>query len=688
MFDGLSKNKKLRLAKQLHIEAATADNDFQGEAREDFKFVDNDQWPDIDKKILEEERRPCMTWNLIGNSVQLVMGLNEDTRVRYFATPVEPGDDFLCEVLNDTSDFVRKKAGAEEAEDDVFESSVICGRGWGAIDFNPDPKRLGHILVEYPSIPVHEVRKDPSARRKDNKDAGYIFWEKWITAEDFKIRHQKHASHLDEILKTGQMSGPLTAMKADNAFEIDDLEEEDTSDYNTPLDINYFDKTKRMVRMIHMEYWQAYKRYYGFHPETGESMEFERKNLKKLEAAYPQNFGQEFEYVTMMDKKVKWLQFIGDRVIYDGDSPLPYDGFSIVPCFAYSDPSKRTGNNSGIVRAMKDPQKEVNKRWSQTLNWLNNQVQPGVYVEDGAFMDQASGEASLKKVGGITLLTDGAIGEQKIMDRKVPALPAAPMALEEAAQNMMKRVSPAGNPDLLGMDRGRQEPGIVIRLRQQQGMMLLKPLFKSGRLMQEALYKRTLAIIVKYMPDEQIMDILGQTDRYVIQDGIIHDKQYGQQANIRDLRNLKYNVDVEEAPANKSKRVMDLAVFMEMRTAGFEVDPEAVIEKLDISASDKKRWLDYMQRQEGAAQQAQQQQFELEMMKIRANMESDTQKVGASTQLGYDKLDDQIQKGRQKHQIDTSKLGLEKRRQELDFIVRNKQADNQKQQQQAKNKAA
>ncbi|KKN12016.1 hypothetical protein LCGC14_1020840, partial [marine sediment metagenome] len=612
MFDGLSKTEKLKRAKKLHLEAATADTDFQTEAREDFNFVDNKQWTDAEINIMAEEKRHLMTFNLIRNSVELVMGLNEDTRVRFFATPVEPGDDFLCEVLNNTVDFVRKKAGAEEAEDDVFESSIICGRGWGAIDFNPDPKRLGHIIIEFPSIPVHEVKKDPTSRRKDILDASHIFWEKWVTAEDFKIRYPKHAAHLEEILATGQMSGPLASMKADDMFEMSpDLEDEDTSDYNTPLDITYFDRTKRMVRVIHMEYWQSYKRYYGFHPETNKGMEFEEKNLKKLEGVYPQLYGQEFEYVTVMDKKAKWLQFIGDRVLFDGDSPLPYDGFSIVPCFAYSDPSKRTGNNSGIVRPMKDPQREVNKRWSQTLNWLNNQVQPGVYVEEGAFVDQAQGEASLRDVGGTTLLTEGALIKGKIQDRKIPALPAAPMALEEAAQNMMKRVSPAGNPDLLGMDRGRQEPGVVIRLRQQQGMMLLKPLFKSGRMHKEAMYKRTQTIVVKFMPDEQIMDILGQTDRYVIQNGIIYDKQHGQQANIRDLRNLKYNVDTEESPANKSKRVMDLAVFMEMREKGFEVDPEAVIEKLDISASEKRRWLEFIKQQQQAAQQAQQQQIEL-----------------------------------------------------------------------------
>jgi len=687
MFDGLSKDKKLERAKKLHVQAAGADQDFQREAKEDFEFRDGIQWTNAEKKMLAEDNRPCLTFNLIFNSIELIKGLNEDTKVRYFATPIEPSDDFLCEVLNNAADFVREVAGAEEAEDDTFESAATCGRGWQGIDFDPDPKRLGHILINFPTIPVHEVRKDPSSRRQDLTDAGYIFWEKWILAEDFKMQHPKHASHLQEIMETGRTLGPLYSMKADNMFEVDDLEVEDVSDYSTPMDISYFNRSRHMVRIIHMEYWQAYRRYYGFNPETGETMEFEKKNLKRLKEVWPQLYEKEFEYVTVMDKKVKWLQFIGDKILYDGDSPLPYDGFSIVPCFAYSDSSRRTGNNFGPPRLMKDPQREVNKRWSQTLNWLNNQVQPGIYIEEDVFVDEAQGRASLKEPGEPTILTAGSISGNRFQERKVPSFPNAPMALEEAAQNIMKRVSPAGNPDLLGMDRGRQEPGVVIRLRQQQGMMLLKPLYKNNNKMKKGIHKRVLSVIVKYMPDEQIMDILGQTDRYVIQNGIIHDKKYGQQANLRDLRNLKYNVGSEESPANKSKRVTDLAIYMEMMTNGFPVDPNAVIEKLDLPASEKRRWIEYIEAQKQAEADAQKQQLELEKLKILSGADTSLKKAADTTQLGYEKLEEAKRKGDMKDDADAEDRAIEVRGQELNFIIGSKQIDAQRQQQ-AKNKAA
>jgi hypothetical protein len=139
-----------------------------------------------------------------------------------------------------------------------------------------------------------------------------------------------------------------------------------------------------------------------------------------------------------------------------------------------------------------------------------------------------------------------------------------------------------------------------------------------------------------YMPDEQILRILGQNERYQITpDGIIIDmasaNDQGQPtliANIRDVRELEYNVAAEEAPGNMAKRMLELTALMEMMQAGFPVDPTQVIEKMEISESEKKRWLDYINQQQAAqAQQAQEEaQFakELEMKKL-ALQEQDMQ---------------------------------------------------------------
>jgi hypothetical protein len=309
--------------------------------------------------------------------------------------------------------------------------------------------------------------------------------------------------------------------------------------------------------VIHCEYWTPYKRGFAFNPKSGEWIEFDFKMLKDIKKEYETEFGQAFVYETLMDKKVYWLQFTGADILFDDISPLPYDGFSIVPLFVFMDASRRTANHYGIVRLLKDPQKEVNKRWSQTLNMLNQQVQTGVFAETDAFVNQQQAEQSMKEPGTITWLNSGALNSGKVKTREVPKFPDAPMQLEQYSQDIMKKISGI-NPDLLGQDRGRQEPGVVIRLRQQQGITLLKPLFRSVNNMKKELFKRQLSIIMAYMPDQQILRILGGNERYKIdaQTGTIIDQMTQSQTPLRDVRNLEYNIIGEEAPGNMSSQFL------------------------------------------------------------------------------------------------------------------------------------
>ena len=132
--------------------------------------------------------------------------------------------------------------------------------------------------------------------------------------------------------------------------------------------------------------------------------------------------------------------------------------------------------------------------------------------------------------------------------------------------------------------------------------------------MKKELFKRQLAIIMSYMPDEQIIKVLGQNDRYQIdpQSGIITDMMsaqqdeqgnvvgYTRQADLRDVRSLEYNVVAEEAPGNMSKRMMELQALLEMQER-LPIPPEQIISKMELSATEKDRWLEYIKQQEQAA---------------------------------------------------------------------------------------
>ena len=692
LFERMSKTRKLETAKQMFQECLTLDNKWQREAREDFAFRDGQQWTQDERRILQEERRPCLTFNLTKSSIDLIMGMNEDNKVIYRCSPVDPTDGFLAEVLNDLTEWVQETHNFQDEEDAALESGAICGRGYVAIDFLPDPKRFGEIIMTEVNVPVHEVHIDPASRRRDISDASYYFWDRWMTSADFQVRYPKVSEKRVQELIDSTKGYPDQAQKVFedtlnyNADRTDSASD-DQSDYSKPMELEYYDRSKNMIRVMHMEYWVPYKRFFGFNPADQSWVEFDGKALKEIKAEYESKFGQEFTYETLMDKKVNWLQFTGSDILFDDSSPLPYAGFAMVPLFVFTDASKRTNNHYGIVRLLKDPQKEVNKRWSQTLNMLNQQVQTGIYAETDAFVNTTQAEQSMKEPGGVTWLNSGALNGGKIKERTVPKFPDAPMQLEQYSQDIMKKISGI-NPDLLGQDRGRQEPGVVIRLRQQQGLVLLKPLFRAVNNMKKELFKRQLGIIMAYMPDAQILRILGNTDRYQIdpQQGIIADMmtadpETGQPksvANIRDVRSLEYNIASEEAPGNMSKRMIELSALMEMQGQGFPVPPEQIIEKMSISESEKTRWLSYLDAQSQSQQKQQEEMMQMQMQIQDRVLSIKEQANQINFMLGSGKLKQQAQKDELKTQVATREQDIsamaQARQQEAELIVKQQEA--------------
>jgi hypothetical protein len=325
----------------------------------------------------------------------------------------------------------------------------------------------------------------------------------------------------------------------------------------------------------------------------------------------------------------------------------------------------------------------------------------------------------------------GAIQQGKVSEKPGITFPDASVRMEELAQEAMKRISGV-NPDLLGMDRGRQEAGVVIRLRQQQGLTLLAKLFRNYKEMQKQLFLLKSAVIMNFMTDAQIQRIIGENDKYLIQtvpdpenEGQMHTviidreamqarekalqqqqmqqqmQQQGPQGPqspqgppqqgmqgpmgpqppqgpqqgppqpppvqipevpqipLRDIKNLEYNIKVEDAPGNMTKEMLELSTLMEMKQRGFAVDDKMVIEKMDLSAKQKTRWLAFIdqqqQQQQAQQQQAMQAQMQIEMAKIQ--IEQAKVQMQGQAQMGRLQMDGQ--QGQMDQQLDHAKLQIQ-----------------------------
>ena len=657
MLEKIKKGKLLERVKTLFDDAIANDAHFQRKAKESFSFRDGyGQWDKIEKDILEEERRPALTLNIVKAHVDLIMGLNEDIKKRYICTPVSPEDSFLCEVINNVIYWLYQRYDWESEEDNAYESSLISGRGWVALDFDIDEHKLDEIKITETSIPIHEVRFDPAARKRDLADASYVVWDRWLSLEDFAVKYPNHYQRIEELFLTKEWSTLDVELPSESDMGHD---MNDESDYSDPLDINYFDSKQKQVRVCHMEYWKYVKHYFYWDIKDKKWIDF-GDNLPELKKMFAKKYPNDtLVYETSMQKEVWWLQFHGNEILVHTRSPIDYPGFSIIPCFLYGDVSRRSSDHFGIVELMKDAQKEINKRSSQTLNLFNQQVQPGVYAEAQAFMDTDQAEQSMKEAGSITWLQDGALSQQRLQERGVPQFPTAVLQMGEYSREMIRHITGI-NPDLLGMNDKRKEAGIVVQLRQQQGMAILKPVFKSYSNMKKQLFERQVRIIMSHMPAHQIKKILGEGDRYEVEgDMIITDKATGLKCNLRDIGNIAYDIDAEPENNSMTANALEMSTLLEMQQQGIPVDPKIVVSKTNLPVSEKTAWLQYIESQQQGAQEQAQQEIQLKQQEMQMKYQIEMKKLEIQELSTKAKLQLQQEKDQLKVVTDQERINFE-----------------------------
>ncbi|MDY6827245.1 MAG: hypothetical protein SVV67_08780 [Bacillota bacterium] len=666
-FDKLSKAEKLKKARRGFANAVALDRTFQKSALLAYKFYSGDQYTSEERHILQEQGRPDLTCNLIKPTVELIKGVNEQNKIDVKAQATEPSDGFLADVLDDCKKKMYDLEDIAMKEDDAFENFVCTGRGFCAVDIAPDPNHPGEIRTPVVSVMPTEIKVDPSFSGDDLDEASEIYWHKWVSYEDFAIRYPQHIKDIDDIIH-GESFGDFMDIDADNLDDFSGIPVDTPEDdeYSSEIETGYYDRSNNQIRVVHKEYWCVYDRYYGVNPSTGIWEEFEAKNLKALTEAIPG-----FQYETIKDKKVKWFQFTGHKVLFDGDSPIPYEGYSIVGEFCYKDKSAGHVSHFGVIRDLIDPQREANKRWSQTLNLYLQQHQGGSFVELDAIADIKEWEDTIRTPGADTFVNPGALSGGKIQAKPIPQLPQGAYQLHEQAKDLIKKVSGIDN-DLLGVAHTSGEAGVTIRLRQQQGLTMLAKLFKNHHRMQEQLAKRIYAIIMKYMPDSQIQRILGDSEQYKFRGDLVADMKNGIIAPIRNLKDLKYNIDVEESPTNMTKTMAQLAVFMDMMGKGFPTDPKTVINRLDLPEQDKMEWIKFVEQ----SQQSQQQQAQMQMQTQQAMIQAQVQDAAERRQIEAGRLQTDQMKAQSDAQdkaaqraLDYQKLQQEEQDDRYDFTV-------------------
>jgi hypothetical protein len=225
--------------------------------------------------------------------------------------------------------------------------------------------------------------------------------------------------------------------------------------------------------------------------------------------------------------------------------------------------------NRGIVRNLKDPQKDHNKSRSQFLHILNTSANSGWVGDKDALTPEAWKD--LAKMGS----TPGVTIQKKpgsILEKIQPAMPSAGhLQIFEVSAQDIKEISGI-NADALAI-QDKTTSGRAIALRIKQATTILSPIFRNYRFTKELVGTAIFSMIPHIFDVPEIRKVVGQEFMQAngIDDGFLT-------AFLQQIADGKYDINITEADNSATVRQETFDALMEMVKGGMQIPPDVLLE--------------------------------------------------------------------------------------------------------------
>lgn len=533
--------------------------------KSDHAFCYGHQWSAEEVAELQETTRVPLVINKTRPTIQVVGGHERSNRMRVRYLPVEQGDSFKAEIWSEVARIVQENGDIDFHKSDAFADMLKGGRGFLELRFEYGDNPVGEIAGS--RVMPWEIRIDPTANDYDLKDARYLLRSKDVS---FEVLLTLWPEKEDEIL---QAQSDVLALAEGGG--IADRE----SKYEGFLSKGY-QRGRGTWQLIEAWYWQVEKvsEYRARGPGGQWEPIVDQKSLDALLMFVP---GLEYERDPRYERVYYQAFICGPVLLENNPSPYEYKGFPYIPILG--DKDEETGRYLGMVHAMRDPQKELNKRRTQILHIINKAAKSGWYGPEGSFVDRDQWE---EKSGAPGVILEYSITEGQNAPKVIepPTIPSAFITLEQMASVDIRDVSGV-NIELMGLSQ-KDTPGIVTSQRQKQALTILQNYFDALRRSTKHMGRILLSMMMQLYTDGRQYQIPGLTDPQTQQ-------PVGQVALTKDLKIGRYDLIAEEAPYSPNQKMETAAKLMQVieiaLKAGLPIPPDAM-DYLDLPESFTDKW--------------------------------------------------------------------------------------------------
>ena len=557
-------------------------NTYYAEAYKDLSYYLGNQWSLEELSYLNNQRRSSFTYNKIRRLINLVQGYQRKNRLSTIVSPIENSSDLTAEIQTDVMQYVMQNGQGYETISEAFKGALTTGMSFISpwVDYRSDPVSgdIKFHLDEWNAVIL-----DPFLTKKDLSDCSFIARRKFLSrTEVISLLPDKEDVIMG--LPWGSRDDKFTYMPYARQWGMQKL-----------LNYNEYWRTKWETKDVLVDM------------ETGESSEWkgDRKRLYMMRKMFPQ-----LELIRKPVRTVELGIIAEGQLLYDGKDPSGLDDYPFVPTFAIFEPSYDlyTWKIQSLVRIVRDPQTELNKRRSKMVDIIDNQLNSGWVAKTNS----VSNPSSLYKTGQGQVVWLKPESQMTDVTRiQAPEIPASMFQLEAEFEKDIMEIAGV-NSELFGMAENDkvETAGILSKMRQSAGLVNLQDLFDGLRDTQRLLGQKVLKLIqMNYTPEKiKLITKKEPTPEF-------YSKAFS-----------KYNIVVEEGILTDTQRQSQFAQLLALKSMGVEI-PNALIVK-NSNLHGKKDLEEMLSAQAQQQQQQEQQAMQLQMQ----NQETVTRAVDAKAE--------------------------------------------------------
>lgn len=527
----------------------------------DEDFYDGDQWRDEDKAVLESRGQQPLVYNVISTTVNWMLGTEKRGRTDYKILPrTEDGSkpaERKSQLLKYLSDVNRSDFHVSRS----FKDAVVPGLGW--IESGVQEDHEGEAIYDrFESW--RNILYDSMATEMDLSDGRYIFRTKWTDVDIAKAMFPNRAAVIERSASTS--FDLMRSLDGAGDEQMDAAEEEwsETSIYGA-ADGHVSERDR--VRLI--EAWfrvPAEDRFLRGGQFTGEIFDPRSPgHMADVERGRA-------SIVTKVRMRMHVAIMAEDGLLYLGKSPYRHNLFPFTPIWCYR--KGRNGQPYGVVRAMRGPQEDINKRASKALHILSANK---VIMDRGAVQDMDAFQEELARPDGVLVKEVGKHLELAV-DRE---LAPAHLDLMSRSIEMIQQLSGITDENLGRTTNATSGKAIIAR--QDQGSLATASIFDNLRLARQIHGGKMLSLMEQFMTEEKrfrITNMRGNPEFIATNEADPNDPSHLLPDS--DIISTKADFIISEDDWKATMRQAQVEQLFEMMTQLGQVSPEVVMASLDL----------------------------------------------------------------------------------------------------------